>query len=242
MKNHIADMDDEIERDAEEKALADTAIPQPPTVQRNELGQLLPGSVLNTGGKAPGTKRKFTKILEDMGAKEGSVLGIPKKAAVALAEKVWAGVLTGTIPLERLPEDDRIELSTIAARLLREDEELVGAVSRLARKLSKKVGAEIDADAEITEDELLRAFLEFSPQGRTMALTSKEWIDLVKWFYRQVDGPAPAQIDLTSKGEQLGAFIFLPENDRDDTNLPIINISDIEDAEFSESDNDPPHS
>ena len=41
------------------------------------------------------------------------------------------------------------------------------------------------------------------PTGRKLTLSPTDWKDFVKWMYRQVDGPPPTNLDLTTGGEPL---------------------------------------
>lgn len=49
------------------------------------------------------------------------------------------------------------------------------------------------------------------PDGETMELGPKEWIDLLKWIYSHIDGPPRAEIDVTSDGKPLASpIVYLP--------------------------------
>lgn len=49
------------------------------------------------------------------------------------------------------------------------------------------------------------------PDGTTMELSVKDWMDMLWKVYGQVDGPPKAEVDVTSGGEQImGPQVFLP--------------------------------
>lgn len=55
------------------------------------------------------------------------------------------------------------------------------------------------------------------PDGTTMELAPREWIDLLKWLYAHIDGPPRAEMDITSGGQPLAApVVYLPEVKPDD--------------------------
>ena len=41
------------------------------------------------------------------------------------------------------------------------------------------------------------------PDGRVMDASPRDWIDIVKWLYAQIDGPPKAEMDITTAGEQI---------------------------------------
>ena len=41
------------------------------------------------------------------------------------------------------------------------------------------------------------------PDGKVLKLSPRDWMDMVKWLYAQIDGPPKAEVDLTSAGEAL---------------------------------------
>lgn len=49
--------------------------------------------------------------------------------------------------------------------------------------------------------------------GKTIQLNPKLWLDLVKFVAIHIDGPMPAQLDITSAGQPIKAYIgFSPED------------------------------
>lgn len=49
------------------------------------------------------------------------------------------------------------------------------------------------------------------PDGETMELGPKEWIDLLKWLYGHIDGPPRAELDITTQGQPIGPSVYLPQ-------------------------------
>ena len=41
------------------------------------------------------------------------------------------------------------------------------------------------------------------PNGTVLDLAPKEWLDVYKFIYQQVDGPPKSEVDLTSDGEKI---------------------------------------
>ncbi len=57
-------------------------------------------------------------------------------------------------------------------------------------------------------------------QVKTLSLAPKDWVDLVKWLYTQIDGPPKAEVDVTSGGEPLKT-----QND-EQSNRAILTLAD----------------
>lgn len=54
------------------------------------------------------------------------------------------------------------------------------------------------------------------PDGETMELGPREWIDLLKWLYAHIDGPPRAELDITTDGKPIAPIVYLPEIKPDD--------------------------
>lgn len=46
------------------------------------------------------------------------------------------------------------------------------------------------------------------PDGEEVSITSKEWTDIIKWLFTQIDGPAQSKIDLTSDGKAVNFKVY----------------------------------
>lgn len=69
------------------------------------------------------------------------------------------------------------------------------------RMAKQKVVAEMVWDLAITQRTVL-------PDGEEMVLSAREWVDLVKWLYSQVDGPPKQTVDLTSGDKPIGFKVY----------------------------------
>jgi len=47
-------------------------------------------------------------------------------------------------------------------------------------------------------------------QIKTISLSPKDWMDLAKWIYIQIDGPPRAELDISSLGEKLATLEVIP--------------------------------
>lgn len=55
------------------------------------------------------------------------------------------------------------------------------------------------------------------PDGKVLKLSPRDWMDMVKWVYAQIDGPPKAEVDLTSAGEALRIVVEYADSKADTT-------------------------
>jgi hypothetical protein len=59
------------------------------------------------------------------------------------------------------------------------------------------------------------------PDGTTLEVSPKDWLDFVWKIYGQIDGPPKAEVDVTSGGEALQApVVYLPQAIDDSSDSP----------------------
>jgi len=57
------------------------------------------------------------------------------------------------------------------------------------------------------------------PDGKVLKLSPRDWMDMVKWLYAQIDGPPKSEFDVTSGGEAILKVMYV--NDwRTHTTIP----------------------
>lgn len=56
------------------------------------------------------------------------------------------------------------------------------------------------------------------PDGTELVLDPRDWINTVKWIYGHIDGAAKSEIDVTSGGEVLKAYVGISPDDWDKEN------------------------
>lgn len=55
------------------------------------------------------------------------------------------------------------------------------------------------------------------PDGRVLQTDPSDWLQVVQFLYKHIDGPPPQNVDVTSAGEQLNLpIVFLPQPAPDD--------------------------
>ncbi len=56
------------------------------------------------------------------------------------------------------------------------------------------------------------------PDGTALVLDPRDWVNTVKWIYAHIDGAAKSEIDITSKGEVIKAYVGITPDDWDKDN------------------------
>jgi hypothetical protein len=58
------------------------------------------------------------------------------------------------------------------------------------------------------------------PDGNKLTLDPADWWQVVKFIYQHIDGPAPSNIDLTTKGNAIDWMAFIHAADDNPNTLP----------------------
>lgn len=98
--------------------------------------------------------------------------------------------------------------------------------SRALSEILEKTGNQsVEVDGKKIAGKRLIAFLLWQvattgqasfPDGTVLSVSPRDWLDIVKFIYTQVDGPPKGEMDVTSNGQTLKGYVVFSPDDWDD--------------------------